>query len=115
MFKGTSGNFFSSYHSDLALRNCYLTTDLTVKVGDYGIGPTSFKVKLEKASLFLIFVFIFYLTLLLHYFFSLSLQEDYITTEDDQCVALRWLAPELIGELHGGLITSEQTKPSNVW
>ncbi|XP_056607968.1 serine/threonine-protein kinase LMTK2 [Triplophysa dalaica] len=71
-------------HSDLALRNCYLTTDITVKVGDYGIGPTSFK-------------------------------EDYITTEDDQCVALRWLAPELIGELHGGLITSEQTKPSNVW
>lgn len=71
-------------HSDLALRNCYLATDMTVKVGDYGIGPTSFK-------------------------------EDYITTEDDQCVALRWLAPELIGELHGGLITSEQTKPSNVW
>uniref|UniRef100_A0A671SZZ3 Serine/threonine-protein kinase LMTK2 n=1 Tax=Sinocyclocheilus anshuiensis TaxID=1608454 RepID=A0A671SZZ3_9TELE len=71
-------------HSDLALRNCYLTTDLTVKVGDYGIGPSSFK-------------------------------EDYITTEDDQCVALRWLAPELIGELHGGVITSEQTKPSNVW
>uniref|UniRef100_A0A8C1YYW7 Lemur tyrosine kinase 2 n=1 Tax=Cyprinus carpio TaxID=7962 RepID=A0A8C1YYW7_CYPCA len=32
-------------HSDLALRNCYLTTDLTVKVGDYGIGPSSFKVK----------------------------------------------------------------------
>lgn len=71
-------------HSDLALRNCFLTTDLTVKVGDYGIGPTNFK-------------------------------EDYITTEDDQCVALRWLSPELIGELHGGLITSEQTKPSNVW
>ncbi|XP_026063248.1 serine/threonine-protein kinase LMTK2 isoform X1 [Carassius auratus] len=71
-------------HSDLALRNCYLTTDLTVKVGDYGIGPSSFK-------------------------------EDYIITEDDQCVALRWLAPELIGELHGGVITSEQTKPSNVW
>ncbi|XP_073689262.1 serine/threonine-protein kinase LMTK2 [Garra rufa] len=71
-------------HSDLALRNCYLTTDLTVKVGDYGIGPSSFK-------------------------------DDYITTEDDQCVALRWLSPELIGELHGGVITSEQTKPSNVW
>ncbi|XP_059413577.1 serine/threonine-protein kinase LMTK2-like isoform X2 [Carassius carassius] len=71
-------------HSDLALRNCYLTTDLTVRVGDYGIGPSCFK-------------------------------EDYITTEDDQCVALRWLAPELIGELHGGVITSEQTKPSNVW
>ncbi|XP_051988354.1 serine/threonine-protein kinase LMTK2-like [Xyrauchen texanus] len=71
-------------HSDLALRNCYLTTDLTVKVGDYGIGPANYK-------------------------------EDYITTEDDQCVALRWLSPELIGELHGGVVTSEQTKPSNVW
>ncbi|XP_066497620.1 serine/threonine-protein kinase LMTK2 isoform X2 [Hoplias malabaricus] len=71
-------------HSDLALRNCYLTTDLTVKIGDYGIGSSRFK-------------------------------EDYISTEDDQCVALRWLAPELVGELHGGVITSEQTKPSNVW
>ncbi|XP_051571568.1 serine/threonine-protein kinase LMTK2-like [Myxocyprinus asiaticus] len=71
-------------HSDLALRNCYLTTDLTVKVGDYGIGPANYK-------------------------------EDYITTEDDQCVALRWLAPELVGELHGGVITTEQTKLSNVW
>uniref|UniRef100_W5LNB7 non-specific serine/threonine protein kinase n=1 Tax=Astyanax mexicanus TaxID=7994 RepID=W5LNB7_ASTMX len=71
-------------HSDLALRNCYLTTDLTVKIGDYSIGPSRFK-------------------------------EDYITTEEDQCVALRWLAPELVGELHGGVITSEQTKPSNVW
>ncbi|XP_026853760.2 serine/threonine-protein kinase LMTK2 isoform X2 [Electrophorus electricus] len=71
-------------HSDLALRNCYLTTDLTVKIGDYGIGPSRFK-------------------------------EDYITTEEDQCIALRWLAPELVGELHGGVITSEQTKPSNVW
>ncbi|KAI4903995.1 hypothetical protein NFI96_024222 [Prochilodus magdalenae] len=71
-------------HSDLALRNCYLTTDLTVKIGDYGFGSSRFK-------------------------------EDYITTEEDQCVALRWLAPELVGELHGGVITSEQTKPSNVW
>ncbi|XP_062840899.1 serine/threonine-protein kinase LMTK2 isoform X2 [Trichomycterus rosablanca] len=71
-------------HSDLALRNCYLTTDMTVKIGDYGIGPSRFK-------------------------------EDYITTEEDQCVALRWLPPELVGELHGGVITSEQTKPSNVW
>ncbi|XP_060748779.1 serine/threonine-protein kinase LMTK2 isoform X2 [Tachysurus vachellii] len=71
-------------HSDLALRNCYLTTDMTVKIGDYGIGSSRFK-------------------------------EDYITTEEDQCVALRWLAPELVGELHGGVITSEQTKPGNVW
>uniref|UniRef100_A0AAX7SN46 non-specific serine/threonine protein kinase n=1 Tax=Astatotilapia calliptera TaxID=8154 RepID=A0AAX7SN46_ASTCA len=71
-------------HSDLALRNCYLTADLTVKVGDYGIGPCRYK-------------------------------EDYIITEDDVYAPLRWLAPELVGERHGGVITMEQTKPSNVW
>ncbi|XP_030590842.1 serine/threonine-protein kinase LMTK2 isoform X2 [Archocentrus centrarchus] len=71
-------------HSDLALRNCYLTADLTVKVGDYGIGPYRYK-------------------------------EDYIITEDDVYAPLRWLAPELVGERHGGVITMEQTKPSNVW
>ncbi|XP_075994934.1 serine/threonine-protein kinase LMTK2 isoform X1 [Genypterus blacodes] len=71
-------------HSDLALRNCYLTADLTVKVGDYGIGPCRYK-------------------------------EDYIITEDDVFAPLRWLAPELVGERHGGVITMEQTKPSNVW
>uniref|UniRef100_A0AAQ4PDA1 non-specific serine/threonine protein kinase n=1 Tax=Gasterosteus aculeatus aculeatus TaxID=481459 RepID=A0AAQ4PDA1_GASAC len=71
-------------HSDLALRNCYLTGDLTVKVGDYGIGPYRYK-------------------------------EDYIITEDDVFAPLRWLAPELVGERHGGVITMEQTKPSNVW
>ncbi|KAM7386783.1 hypothetical protein PAMA_009418 [Pampus argenteus] len=71
-------------HSDLALRNCYLTADLTVKVGDYGIGPYRYK-------------------------------DDYIITEDDVFAPLRWLAPELVGERHGGVITIEHTKPSNVW
>uniref|UniRef100_A0A4W5MBA0 non-specific serine/threonine protein kinase n=1 Tax=Hucho hucho TaxID=62062 RepID=A0A4W5MBA0_9TELE len=71
-------------HSDLALRNCYLTADLTVKVGDYGIGPYRFK-------------------------------EDYIITEDDESAPLRWMAPELVGERHGGVITLDQTKPGNVW
>lgn len=71
-------------HSDLALRNCYLTADLTVKVGDYGIGPYRYK-------------------------------EDYIITEDDLFAPLRWLAPELLCERHGGVITLEQTKASNVW
>uniref|UniRef100_H3D322 Lemur tyrosine kinase 2 n=1 Tax=Tetraodon nigroviridis TaxID=99883 RepID=H3D322_TETNG len=71
-------------HSDLALRNCYLTGDLTVKVGDYGIGPYRYK-------------------------------EDYIITEDDVYAPLRWLAPELVGERHGGVIALEQTKPGNVW
>ncbi|XP_019368428.1 PREDICTED: serine/threonine-protein kinase LMTK2 [Gavialis gangeticus] len=30
-------------HSDLALRNCFLTSDLNVKVGDYGIGLSRYK------------------------------------------------------------------------
>ncbi|OCT61576.1 serine/threonine-protein kinase LMTK2 [Xenopus laevis] len=30
-------------HSDLALRNCFVTSDLTVKIGDYGIGFTRYK------------------------------------------------------------------------
>ncbi|XP_036913717.1 serine/threonine-protein kinase LMTK2 isoform X2 [Sturnira hondurensis] len=30
-------------HSDLALRNCFLTSDLNVKVGDYGIGRSRYK------------------------------------------------------------------------
>ncbi|XP_053782007.1 serine/threonine-protein kinase LMTK2 isoform X1 [Desmodus rotundus] len=30
-------------HSDLALRNCFLTSDLNVKVGDYGIGCSRYK------------------------------------------------------------------------
>ncbi|NXN77425.1 LMTK2 kinase, partial [Bombycilla garrulus] len=30
-------------HSDLALRNCFLTSDLNVKVGDYGIGFNRYK------------------------------------------------------------------------
>uniref|UniRef100_A0A8C3Y9T6 Serine/threonine-protein kinase LMTK2 n=1 Tax=Catharus ustulatus TaxID=91951 RepID=A0A8C3Y9T6_CATUS len=30
-------------HSDLALRNCFLTSDLNVKVGDYGIGFSTYK------------------------------------------------------------------------
>uniref|UniRef100_A0AAV2KK57 Serine/threonine-protein kinase LMTK2 n=1 Tax=Knipowitschia caucasica TaxID=637954 RepID=A0AAV2KK57_KNICA len=71
-------------HSDLALRNCFLTADLTVKVGDYGIGPYRYK-------------------------------EDYIITEDDVFAPLRWLAPELVCERHGGVIALEQTKASNVW
>ncbi|XP_053550810.1 serine/threonine-protein kinase LMTK2 [Bombina bombina] len=30
-------------HSDFALRNCFVTSDLTVKVGDYGIGFSRYK------------------------------------------------------------------------
>ncbi|XP_036386740.1 serine/threonine-protein kinase LMTK2-like isoform X2 [Megalops cyprinoides] len=71
-------------HSDLALRNCFLTTDMTVKVGDYGIGPSVWK-------------------------------EDYVIMGEESAVPLRWMAPELIGELHGDIVTAAQTKPGNVW
>ncbi|XP_048870682.1 serine/threonine-protein kinase LMTK2-like isoform X2 [Brienomyrus brachyistius] len=71
-------------HSDLALRNCFITTDLTVKIGDYGIGPTKYK-------------------------------EDYITTEEESAIPLRWMAPELLSELHGTVLTEKQTKAGNVW
>ncbi|MBN3287328.1 LMTK2 kinase, partial [Polyodon spathula] len=71
-------------HSDLALRNCYVTTDLTVKVGDYGIGASRYK-------------------------------EEYIITDEEQAVPLRWTAPELLGEIRGGVVAADQTKPGNVW
>ncbi|XP_018617353.1 serine/threonine-protein kinase LMTK2 isoform X2 [Scleropages formosus] len=71
-------------HSDLALRNCFVSADLTVKIGDYGIGPSKYK-------------------------------EDYISTKEEIYVPLRWMAPELVSELHGALITEDQTKPGNVW
>ncbi|XP_023665051.2 serine/threonine-protein kinase LMTK2-like isoform X1 [Paramormyrops kingsleyae] len=71
-------------HSDLALRNCFITTDLTVKIGDYGIGPSKYK-------------------------------EDYITTEEESAIPLRWMAPELLSELHGTVLMEKQTKAGNVW
>lgn len=44
--------FTLSVCSDLALRNCFLTSDLNVKVGDYGIGFSRYKVSQKfKGSL----------------------------------------------------------------
>ncbi|MFT7812198.1 serine/threonine-protein kinase LMTK2 isoform X1 [Arapaima gigas] len=71
-------------HSDLALRNCFVFADLTVKIGDYGIGPSRYK-------------------------------DDYITTNEGLDVPLRWMAPELVSELHGAMVTEDQTKPGNIW
>lgn len=71
-------------HSDLALRNCFLTSDLNVKVGDYGIGVSRYK-------------------------------EDYIETDDQKAVPLRWMAPELVTSFQDRLLTAEQTKYSNIW
>ncbi|XP_060111938.1 serine/threonine-protein kinase LMTK3 isoform X1 [Heteronotia binoei] len=71
-------------HSDLALRNCLLTSDLTVRVGDYGLSHNNYK-------------------------------EDYYITPDRLWIPLRWVAPELLDEMHGNLIVVDQTKESNVW
>ncbi|XP_072299351.1 serine/threonine-protein kinase LMTK1 isoform X2 [Eucyclogobius newberryi] len=71
-------------HSDLALRNCLLTSEMSVKIGDYGLSHSRYK-------------------------------EDYYITQDQIWVPLRWIAPELIDEVHGNLLVVDQTKNSNVW
>ncbi|XP_051994479.1 serine/threonine-protein kinase LMTK1-like isoform X1 [Xyrauchen texanus] len=71
-------------HSDLALRNCLLTSEMAVKVGDYGLSHSKYK-------------------------------DDYYVTTDQIWVPLRWIAPELIDEVHGNLLVVDQTKASNVW
>ncbi|CAH2319242.1 serine threonine- kinase LMTK3 [Pelobates cultripes] len=71
-------------HSDLALRNCLLTSDLTVRIGDYGISHNNYK-------------------------------EDYYITSDRLWIPLRWVAPELLDEVHGNLVVVDQSKESNVW
>lgn len=43
------------------------------------------------------------------------LQEDYLVTADQLWVPLRWIAPELVDEVHGNLLVVDQTKASNVW
>ncbi|XP_026207744.1 serine/threonine-protein kinase LMTK1 isoform X2 [Anabas testudineus] len=71
-------------HSDLALRNCLLTADVSVKIGDYGLSHTKYK-------------------------------DDYYVTLDQMYVPLRWIAPELVDEVHGNLLVADQTQPSNIW
>ncbi|KAK2112299.1 hypothetical protein P7K49_012046 [Saguinus oedipus] len=69
-------------HSDLALRNCLLTADLTVKIGDYGLAHCKYR-------------------------------EDYFVTADQLWVPLRWIAPELVDEVHSNLLVVDQTKSGN--
>ncbi|XP_032900119.1 serine/threonine-protein kinase LMTK1 isoform X2 [Amblyraja radiata] len=71
-------------HSDLALRNCLLSADLTVKLGDYGLSHNKYK-------------------------------QDYLVTPDQLWIPLRWIAPELIDDVHGNLLVVDQTKISNIW
>lgn len=37
--------FLFRHYSDLALRNCLLTSDLTVRIGDYGLSHNHYKVR----------------------------------------------------------------------
>uniref|UniRef100_UPI00398F8BFA serine/threonine-protein kinase LMTK1 isoform X2 n=1 Tax=Pristiophorus japonicus TaxID=55135 RepID=UPI00398F8BFA len=71
-------------HSDVALRNCLLSADLTVKIGDYGLSYNKYK-------------------------------KDYFVTPDQLWIPLRWIAPELIDDVHGNLLVVDQTKISNIW
>uniref|UniRef100_G3PMZ8 non-specific serine/threonine protein kinase n=1 Tax=Gasterosteus aculeatus TaxID=69293 RepID=G3PMZ8_GASAC len=71
-------------HSDLALRNCLMTADVSVKIGDYGLAQNKYK-------------------------------DDYYKTSDQTCVPLRWIAPELLDEVHGNLLVADQTPQSNMW
>ncbi|KAM3864482.1 serine/threonine-protein kinase LMTK1 [Diretmus argenteus] len=75
---------YNFIHSDLASRNCLLTSEMTVKIGDYGLSHSRYK-------------------------------DDYFVTPDQIWVPLRWIAPELIDDVHGNLLVVDQTKTSNVW
>ncbi|KAM8845174.1 serine/threonine-protein kinase LMTK1-like isoform 2-T2 [Spinachia spinachia] len=75
---------YNFIHSDLALRNCLLTSEMSVKIGDYGLSHSRYK-------------------------------DDYYVTQDQMWVPLRWIAPELIDEVHGNLLVVDQTKSSNIW
>lgn len=44
-----------------------------------------------------------------------TVQDDYYVTSDQMYVPLRWIAPELVDEVHGNLLVAEQTQQSNMW
>ena len=105
--------------SDLALRSCLLTSDMNVKIGDYGLSHSQYKVPPSNGTIS-VSLFIVHtpsvrscsITLVLAFFFG---KEDYFVTPDQIWVPLRWIAPELIDEVHGNLLVVDQTKTSNVW
>lgn len=42
-------------------------------------------------------------------------QDDYYVTPDQMYVPLRWIAPELVDEVHGNLLVADQSQQSNMW
>ncbi|XP_038064171.1 serine/threonine-protein kinase LMTK2-like isoform X2 [Patiria miniata] len=71
---------------DLATRNCQVSADTSVKIGDYGLA-------LEKYP-----------------------DDYYITKDNTQAIPIRWLGPEVIDLAEDGTVkTKKITKESNVW
>ena len=44
--------FLSTFWRDFAIRNCLVSSDLTIKIGDYGISFEKFKVATENVKLY---------------------------------------------------------------
>lgn len=57
LLSGLLNNLVFSLDSDLALRNCLLTSDMSVKIGDYGLSHSRFKVRLMATSNFVLFFY----------------------------------------------------------
>ena len=47
-------NSVSSFCRDFAIRNCLVTADLGVKVGDYGLAEETYKVSAEQWHLWIV-------------------------------------------------------------
>lgn len=108
-------------YSDLALRNCLLTSEMSVKIGDYGLSHSRYKVRpsFDNISVlndcFLPCCHINTKSVSVYLFWVVVLKDDYYVTQDQIWVPLRWIAPELIDEVHGNLLVVDQTKSSNIW
>lgn len=63
---------FLSFDSDLALRNCLLTSEMSVKIGDYGLSQSRYKVRDSVASLIFICCFLPYPLSVLEYVFVIG-------------------------------------------
>lgn len=72
-------------HRDLALRNCMLTSDMVVKIGDYGLAEQLYK------------------------------DDYFYNNDDDSVgIPLRWMAPESLS-LSYSLYVNDVTKEANIW
>lgn len=85
---------------------------MSVKIGDYGLSHSRFKVRLVMSIMFSLYVGVYSDAALAVFVVA---QDDYYVTQDQIWVPLRWIAPELIDEVHGNLLIVDQTKSSNIW